>query len=54
MSGEAASADITVANEFPIYFQNLVDEEKLTPNLVFNVDETGLLRVMVKSFQRKI
>jgi hypothetical protein len=30
MSGEAASADITAANEFQIHFQKLVDEEKLT------------------------
>jgi hypothetical protein len=42
MSGEAASADITAAIEFPIYSQKLIDEEKLTPDLVFNVDETGL------------
>jgi hypothetical protein len=42
MLGEAASTDITAANEFPIHFQKLVDEEKLTPDLVFNVDETGL------------
>ena len=42
VSGEAASADVAVAEEYPSKFKRLVDEGIYHPDLVFNVDETGL------------
>jgi hypothetical protein len=42
VSGEAASADFAVAGEYSSEFKRLVDEGNYHPDLVFNVDETGL------------
>lgn len=42
MSGETVNVDNTAANEISIYIKKLFDEENLTPDLVFNVDETCL------------
>jgi hypothetical protein len=42
VSGEAASADVAVAEEYPSEFKHLVDEGNCHPDLVFNVDETEL------------
>lgn len=42
LSGEAASADIAVAEQYPSEFKRLIDEGNYHPDLVFNVDETGL------------
>lgn len=42
ITGEAASADIQAAAEFPDKFQEFVRREKIPACLIFNVDETGL------------
>ena len=40
--GEAASADKVAADKYVVDFQKFVDSEGLTPQQVFNGDETGL------------
>ena len=42
MCGEAASADDRAAKVFIENFEKLIREEDYTPQLIFNVDETGL------------
>lgn len=42
ITGEAASADIQAAKEFPTKLRQIIEEGKYPPQLVFNVDETGL------------
>ena len=42
ISGEAASADTQTAKEFPQVLQNIIKRGNYLPQLVFNVDETGL------------
>ena len=41
VSGEAASADMVAAQEFPEMLRETVDEGTYLPEQVFNVDETG-------------
>ncbi|KAK3862648.1 hypothetical protein Pcinc_031507 [Petrolisthes cinctipes] len=43
VSGEAKSADLPSAEEFIDRFAKLVSEHDLTPEQVYNADETGLL-----------
>jgi hypothetical protein len=40
--GEKMSSDIVAANEFFIKLGKIIDEENLSPEQVYNVDETGL------------
>lgn len=42
VSGEAASADVAVAEVYPSKFKHLVDKGNYHPDLIFNVDKTGL------------
>lgn len=42
LQGESASADMEAADEYPSTFKDLVNSRSYPPNLVFNVDETGL------------
>jgi hypothetical protein len=42
VSGEAASADHQAALEFPDTFKAIIKHGNYPPQLVFNVDETGL------------
>ena len=41
VSGEAASADMVAAQEFPEMLREIIDEGVYLPKQVFNVDETG-------------
>lgn len=52
LTGEAASADIQAAAEFPQIFKTIVESGRYPPNLVFNFDETGLFwkRMPSKTF----
>jgi hypothetical protein len=40
--GEAASADVQAVTEFPEQIITVIERGGYPPNLVFNVDETGL------------
>ncbi|XP_053547680.1 tigger transposable element-derived protein 1-like [Bombina bombina] len=42
LTGEATSADVEAAALFPAEFQAIVQEGNYPPDLIFNVDETGL------------
>ncbi|XP_053572819.1 tigger transposable element-derived protein 1-like [Bombina bombina] len=42
LTGEATSADAEAAAAFPAKFQAIVQEGNYPPDLIFNVDETGL------------
>ena len=42
VSGEAADANISAAQEFPEMLQEIIDEGTYLPKQVFNVDETRL------------
>ena len=42
VSGEAASADIEATREFTIKFKKIIENNDFPPDLVFNVNETGL------------
>ncbi|XP_065756244.1 tigger transposable element-derived protein 1-like [Phocoena phocoena] len=55
VSGEAVSADMVAAQEFPKMLQEVIDEGIYLPKQVFNVDETGLYwkRMPHQSYIRK-
>ena len=42
ITGEAASGDKKVAAEFPATLKTIIEQGNYPPELVFNVDETGL------------
>ena len=42
ISGEAASADIVATRAFTTEFKKIIEDNDFPPDLVFNVDETGL------------
>lgn len=42
MSGEAASADVEAAKNYPAEFKKIVEAGGYTPQQIYNVDETGL------------
>jgi len=42
ISGEAASADIEATRAFTAEFKKIIEDGDFPPDLVFNVDETGL------------
>ena len=42
VSGEAASADVKAAEEFPGKLAEIIHQGGYTPQQIFNVDETGL------------
>lgn len=42
MSGEAASADVEAAKNYPATFKKIIEAGGYTPQQVYNVDETGL------------
>lgn len=42
VQGEAASADVSAANNFPKILKAIIDNEGYMPEQIFNVDETGL------------
>lgn len=42
ISGEKLSADDEAAKEFVLKFKKIVEENELTPDQVYNIDETGL------------
>ncbi|GFY52533.1 uncharacterized protein TNIN_58661 [Trichonephila inaurata madagascariensis] len=44
ITGEAASGDTKAAAEFPAKLKTIIEHGNCPPELVFNVDETGLLR----------
>lgn len=47
LCGEAASTDIAAAAAFPKEFQRYIEQSNYFPDLIFNVDETGLYRKML-------
>ena len=49
ISGEAASADIEVTRVFTAEFKKIIEDNDFLPDLVFNVDETGLYWEMLPS-----
>jgi len=42
VQGEAASADVSAASEFPEMLKKIIEEGGYVPDQIFNVDETGL------------
>jgi hypothetical protein len=42
VQGEAASADTTAAEAFPVKLEKIIEDSGYTKQQIFNVDETGL------------
>ncbi|XP_066465444.1 tigger transposable element-derived protein 1-like [Eleutherodactylus coqui] len=42
VTGEAASTDTVAAQEFPATLKEIIEEGEFSPQLIFNVDKTGL------------